>query len=144
MRHLKPCLTNGDESGEWRVRRNDEVLHGAAALRDVRCGMVAYLAGTEAGFVTGANLSAPDCDGAKRLTRTNPDELEFHEGAWFGKARLMKSRPALAIRPWRDTRWGVKLSIDRPHLLSHQSSRDRESRVGLELARDFASRGLRG
>ena len=107
-------------------------------------GMVAYLAGAEAGFVTGANLSAPDCDGTKRLTRTNPDELEFHEGAWFGKARLMKSRPALAIRPWRDTRWGVKLSIDRPHLLSHQSSRDRESRVGLELARDFASRGLRG
>ncbi len=86
MRHLKLwCLTNGDESGGWRTRRNNEVLYGTAALRDVRwvAGMVAYLAGTEAGFVTGVNLSPSDSDGAKRLTRTNPDELEFHEGAWF-------------------------------------------------------------
>jgi len=74
MRHLKLwCLTNGDESGGWRTRGNDEVLYGTAALRDVRwvAGMVAYLAGTEAGFVTGVNLSAPDCEGAKR---PNEDE----------------------------------------------------------------------
>ena len=44
---------------------------------------MAYLAGAKAGFVTGANFSAPDCDGAKRLTRTKPDEMEFHEGEWF-------------------------------------------------------------
>jgi hypothetical protein len=44
---------------------------------------VAYLAGAAAGFFTGANFSAPDCDGAKRLTRTNLDEMEFHEGEWF-------------------------------------------------------------
>ena len=50
----------------------------------------------EAGFVTGANFSAPDCDGAKRLTRTNPDEMEFHEGEWFvvreGTAYEMETR----------------------------------------------------
>ena len=67
-------------------------------------------------------------------------------GSWFGKGQVMKSRPALAMQPWRDTRWRAKLSVDRqrPHLLSNQSSRDRESRLDVELARDVAPRRLCG
>src|SRR6476620_5387303 len=78
--------------------------------------------------LTFERLTATERNAQRGRIPTKWNSTKEH-GSWFGKARFMKSRPAMAIQPWRDTKWGVKLSIDRqrPHLLSHQSSRDRES-----------------